>query len=150
VARPVLHPTDFSAASTPALRKAIEVAKGMRRPLLLVHVMASVPVVTGDYMLPPQVYDDLYRSMERDARRRLDRLVRRARAAGARVSGLLLRGAPHEQIVRTARGRRAELIVMGTHGRTGLRGALLGSVATRVLSQARCPVMTVRAKTAGG
>jgi nucleotide-binding universal stress UspA family protein len=52
--------------------------------------------------------------------------------------------------VRTARGRRAELIVMGTHGRTGLRGALLGSVATRVLSPARCPVMTVRAKTAGG
>jgi nucleotide-binding universal stress UspA family protein len=144
VARPILHPSDFSAASAPAFRKAVALAKGMRRPLLVVHVMSPVALVVGDVYVPPRVYDDLYRSMERDARRQLDRLLRRARAAGARVSGLLLTGTAHERILGAARGRHAEMIVMGTHGRTGLRGVLLGSVASRVVSQARCPVMTVR------
>jgi nucleotide-binding universal stress UspA family protein len=51
----------------------------------------------------------------------------------------------HEQIVRFSRARRADLIVMGTHGRSGLTKALLGSVASRVLTTARCPVVTVRA-----
>jgi nucleotide-binding universal stress UspA family protein len=104
-----------------------------------------VALVPGYMYMPPKVYDDLYRSIELDARRRLDRLRRRARAAGIRVSTLLVEGVPHEQILRTARGRRAEMIVMGTHGRTGLKGVLLGSVATRVVSQAPCPVMTIRA-----
>ncbi len=143
MARPILHPSDFSSASAPAFRKVLALAKSMRRPLLIAHVMSRAALVPG-YM-PPKVYDDLYRSIELAARRRLDRLLRRARAAGIRVSTILVEGVPHEQILRTARGRRAEMIVMGTHGRTGLKGVLLGSVATRVVSQAPCPVMTVRA-----
>jgi nucleotide-binding universal stress UspA family protein len=92
------------------------------------------------------VWDDLERSQHAAAQRDLDRLVARAKAAGVRATGALLDiGITHERIVRFARARRVDLIVMGTHGRSGLTKALLGSVASRVISTARCPVVTVRA-----
>ena len=53
-------------------------------------------------------------------------------------------GLPAEEVLRIARRQRADLLVLGTHGRTGLRRALMGSVAERIVSQARCPVLTVR------
>jgi glycine betaine transporter len=59
---------------------------------------------------------------------------------------LLLEGVPHVQITRAARSRRADLIVLGTHGRTGLAKFFLGSVASRVVSTATCSVLTVRGK----
>jgi nucleotide-binding universal stress UspA family protein len=63
-----------------------------------------------------------------------------------RAKSLLLEGVPHEQIARTARRQRADVVVMGTHGRTGLAKLFLGSVAGRVIAIAPCPVMTVRGK----
>ena len=74
----------------------------------------------------------------------LARLVVKARKARVRVKGLVVVGNPFEDIVRAAKRQRADLLVMGTHGRTGLRKALLGSVAERVLRTSICPVMTVR------
>jgi nucleotide-binding universal stress UspA family protein len=59
---------------------------------------------------------------------------------------MLLDGTAHERIVRAARSKRADLIVIGTHGRTGLARLFLGSVAGRVVATATCPVMTVRGK----
>jgi nucleotide-binding universal stress UspA family protein len=80
------------------------------------------------------------------ARKELDRLVRKAKAAGVRASGIVVDfGVPAERITRLARSRRADVIVMGTHGRTGFRRALLGSVAARVVATAGCPVLTVHA-----
>jgi nucleotide-binding universal stress UspA family protein len=60
------------------------------------------------------------------------------------ASAILAEGLPAEEVLRTARRQRADLLVLGTHGRTGLRRALMGSVAERVVSRARCPVLTVR------
>jgi nucleotide-binding universal stress UspA family protein len=144
--RPILHPSDFSPASLPALRTATDLAKRMRRPLLIVHVMSPVATFIGDMYVSPQVYDDLYRSMELRARKQLAALVAKARAQGARASGLLVEGPYHERILRAARARHAEMIVMGTHGRTGIKKVVLGSVAARVLAEARCPVLTVRGR----
>lgn len=146
MARPILHPSDFSTASGPAFRKAIALAKGMRRPLLIANVVSPVTIVTGDMYMPANVWDQLERAADQAARRGLARLLKRARAAGIRASTLLLRGIAADRIVQAARGRRAEMIVMGTHGRTGLKGMLLGSVAARVVSHASCPVMTIRGK----
>ncbi|MGH7393607.1 MAG: universal stress protein, partial [Candidatus Rokuibacteriota bacterium] len=64
--------------------------------------------------------------------------------AGVRGRTLLLEGSTHDQIVRAAKSRRADLIVMGTHGRGGIAELFLGSVAERVIGSARCPVLTVR------
>jgi nucleotide-binding universal stress UspA family protein len=88
----------------------------------------------------------MLRGQRDTASKELTRLLSRAKAGGVRATGVLLDfGVPAERITRLARARGADLIVMGTHGRTGLTRALLGSVATRVISTAPCPVMTVRA-----
>jgi universal stress protein A len=143
--RRVLHASDFSPASTPAFRRAVEAAKAFHADLLIVHVLAALPVGVGGEMTA-ETWDVLLTSQREVAEERLARLVKRARAAGVRVSGVVMDvGVTHEQIVRMARRRRCGLIVMGTHGRTGLTRALLGSVATRVIATAPCPVMTVHA-----
>ena len=143
--RRIVHPSDFSPASRPAFRKAVALAKTHRAQLIVVHVLSMLPVIPDAYVTPT-VWDDLERGQRTTAERQLRGLVAKARAAGARASGVLIDiGVTHEQIVRFARARRADLIVMGTHGRSGLTRALLGSVASRVLATAGCPVLTVHA-----
>jgi nucleotide-binding universal stress UspA family protein len=143
--RLILHPSDFSTASRPAFAKAIASAKDQGAPLLVVHVLAPV-ILAGDGYIAGDVYDRVMRSSRDYAKRQLNTLVARAKKAGARATGLLLEGAAAEQIVRAARGRGAGMIVMGTHGRTGLAKLFLGSVAERVVGRAPCPVMTVKAR----
>jgi nucleotide-binding universal stress UspA family protein len=143
--RRILHPSDFSAASRAALRTAVETAKTNAAELLIVHVLPALPVVPDAY-IAATTYDTLQRGHRAGGQKQLDRLVARAKTAGARASGILLDvGVPAQQIARLAKSRRVDLIVMGTHGRTGLTRALLGSVATRVIAIASCPVLTVRA-----
>jgi nucleotide-binding universal stress UspA family protein len=80
------------------------------------------------------------------AQKHLDRLLVKAKGAKLRARGVLVEGVAHDQIVRAARGRKAGLIVMGTHGRTGVARFFLGSVAARVAATAPCPVLTVRGR----
>jgi nucleotide-binding universal stress UspA family protein len=144
-ARTILHPTDFSAASRPAFRKALELARRDGAQLLVAHVLPTLPLLPDAYVAA-STYDAMLRGQRDTASKELTRLVSRAKAGGVRATGVLLDfGVPAERITRLARARGADLIVMGTHGRTGLTRALLGSVATRVISTAPCPVMTVRA-----
>jgi nucleotide-binding universal stress UspA family protein len=143
--RRIVHPTDFSKASGPAFKKGLELAKASRAQLIVVHVLSMLPV-SPDAYVAPSVWEDLERGQRTTAQRQLAQLVARARKVGVRASSALLDvGVTHEQIVRFARAKRADLIVIGTLGRSGLTRALLGSVASRVLSTARCPVLTVRA-----
>ena len=144
--RRILVATDFSAASRPAIRQALALARSEGAELFIVHVLAPPGPVGTDAMLFPRVYEELDAAMRQDAEMRLRRLLRRVRAAGARASALLLRGAADRQILRSARSKRADLLVLGTHGRTGLARMLLGSVATRVIPLAPCPVLTVPAR----
>lgn len=142
--RRIVHPTDFSPASRPAFRKAVALAKSERAQLFVVHVLPTLPVTPGAY-IAPRIWDDLEQGQRVAAERRLRSLVTRAKAAGARASGALIDlGVVHEQIVRYARKKRADLIVMSTHSRSGLTRVLLGSEASRVVAAARCPVLTVR------
>jgi nucleotide-binding universal stress UspA family protein len=143
--KPIVHPTDFSPASRPAFRAAMTLAKRMRRPLVIAHVLAPPVIMMEDAYMPRRVWEQLEQSQRAAAQKQIDRLIRAARANGIRTTSVLLEGVSHEQISRAARGRRAEMIVMGTHGRTGLKRLMLGSVAARVLATAQCPVLTVRA-----
>jgi nucleotide-binding universal stress UspA family protein len=144
--RRVLHPSDFSPASRAAFTRAVASARADRAELLLVHVITPVTPLVGDGYLSPKVYDDMQRSIRASGQTQLDKLVAKAKAAGARARGLLLEGTPADGIVRTARSKRADVIVMGTHGRSGLARLFLGSVAERVVGTAPCPVLTVRGK----
>jgi nucleotide-binding universal stress UspA family protein len=120
--------THFSPASRPAFAKAVSLARAARAPLLLVHVLAP-PALIMDGYVPPQTLDAIVAGQRAAGRRQLARLVARARSAGVRASAMLIDvGMPAEQ------------------SRTGLNAAVLGSVARRVVSTARCPVMTVHGR----
>jgi nucleotide-binding universal stress UspA family protein len=142
--RRVLHPTDFSRASAAAFNRAVETAKANRAELLIVNVITPSFPPIGDGYISPKVYVEMEASARAYARKQLDAQLAKAKRAGARVRGLILEGLPHERIVQTARRKRADLLVMGTHGRTGLAKFFLGSVASRVLAMSPCPVLTVR------
>jgi nucleotide-binding universal stress UspA family protein len=146
--RRILHPTDFSAASRPAFARALALARSNRASLTLAHVIAAFPPAVSEGYVSPRTWDDLERQLRSQSQRDLDKLVNRARKARVRVTTLLLEGTPAERIVRAARTRRADLIVMGTHGRSGLARLFLVSVAERVVAAAPCPVLTIRARRA--
>jgi nucleotide-binding universal stress UspA family protein len=144
--RRILHATDFSSASRAAFARAVEMAKTNRAELLLVHVMSPIVMPVGEGYISADVYNTIEASTRAASLQQLKTLLARARKAGARARTLLLDGIAHERIVRAARTNRADVIVIGTHGRTGLAKLFLGSVAGRVLAIAHCPVLTVRGK----
>jgi nucleotide-binding universal stress UspA family protein len=145
--RTIVHPTDFSRASRPAFKRAVELAKDSRAQLWVVHVLAPVaPMMMADGYVSPKVYEDMEAAARAGAQKELRKLVDQAKRAGARVKPLLLEGIAHERIAQTARSRKADLVVIGTHGRTGFARFFLGSVASRVLALCPCPVLTVRGK----
>jgi universal stress protein A len=113
---------------------------------LIAHVMTPPLPMLGDGYVSPTTWDEIERSYRKASQKKLDAAVARAKAAGVRARGMLLQGLPHEQIVRAARAQRARLLVVGTHGRSGVARFFVGSVAGRVVASAPCPVVTVRGR----
>lgn len=145
--RRILHPSDFSRASGAAFKKAIEMAKAGRAELTVVHVVSPVlPMAAGDGYVSPKMYEEITASTRAWAQKQLDKLLAKAKQAGVRAKGFVLEGSAHEQIARFARSKHADLLVMGTHGRSGLAKLFLGSVAGRVVAAAPCPVLTVKGR----
>jgi nucleotide-binding universal stress UspA family protein len=145
--RHILHATDFSRASARAFTTAVDVARATGAALTIAHVVTAVlPVAVGEDPVLPETYERVHAVTRIAAGKELDRLVAKAEAAGIRTTGVLLEGAPHDAIVRALKSRRADLAVIGTHGRTGLARFFVGSVAARVVALAPCPVLTVRGR----
>jgi len=142
--RRVLFGTDFSPASRPAFRRAVALARQSRGRLLIVHVVPSGMPMGAEGYVTPRMYQEMETAIRKSAQKQLDRLVAQAKKAGVAVRGLLLTGAAPEAIALTARKERSDVVIVGTHGRTGLDRLLAGSVASRIVGTAPCPVMTVR------
>jgi nucleotide-binding universal stress UspA family protein len=138
--RKILCPIDFSAGSHHAFRVAARLATELDATLELVHAWHLPAYAIGvEYPLPA----DAIQGMVDDAERGLTDSLAEARKLGvARVSSQLVSGPPWERIVELA--RRDDLIVMGTHGRTGVTRFLLGSVAEKVVRHAPCSVLVAR------
>jgi nucleotide-binding universal stress UspA family protein len=144
--RSILHASDFSSASRPAFDRALGLAKSARAALTVVHVISPVVPLVGDGYVSPQVLDDLDRRARAYAAKEMGKLVAKAKQAGVRAKSLVVEGVAADRIVRAARARRADMIVMGTHGRGPVAKFFLGSVAGRVVATAACPVLTVRGR----
>lgn len=144
--RRILVATDFSPASRPAFRTALDLARAQRGRLAIVHVLPSVAPMGVEGYVSARMYEEMEASARRWAQKRLDRLVAEARSARVGARPLLIEGAAHEAIARAARSERADVVVIGTHGRTGLERVFVGSVAARVIATAPCPVLTVRTR----
>ena len=142
--KPILHPTDFSPGAEVAFARALETARREHGELLIVHVLEEI---TPGFKEAYAVRDLQARmAVEAAVREGLDRLRERAKRAGVPASDVLAEGWVPEQIAKVAKKRHADLIVMGTHGRTGWAKVMLGSVAERVILLAPCPVLTVRGR----
>lgn len=133
----ILHPTDFSDHSEYAFRLAYALARDHASRLVLLHVAPLPVVVYGEGIVPPEPEYFLEELKEKLHRLHVpDRRIH--------VEHLLKEGEPVTEILEVAREIHADLIVMGTHGRTGLGRMLMGSVAELVVRRAACPVLTVR------
>jgi nucleotide-binding universal stress UspA family protein len=144
--RRIVHPTDFSRASSAAFARALAEAKASRAELTLVHVLSPVIPMAGDGYVAPSAYEQMTKAGQAWAQKQMNRLLAKAKGARVRARAMVVDGVAHDQIVRAAKKRRADLIVIGTHGRTGMARFFLGSVAARVTATAPCPVLTVRGK----
>ncbi len=142
--REILYATDFSIASQAAFAEAIALARGARARLAVLHVMVPPSPFMADEL--PASWVELEARAHRDGERKLAAAISRAERSGVEARGELVKGIPAETIVRAARRARAEVIVIGTHGRSGLGRLFMGSVASRVLQLAGCPVLTVRGR----
>ena len=131
---------DFSRGSEKAFDYALRSAREGKAQLVALNV------VPAELIYPPTGGQfDFYGLMERDARDRFAKLVKRKAIKPGECKLVLARGTDFAAvIVRQAKKLRAELIIMGSHGRTGLRRLLLGSVAERTLRYADCPVLIVK------
>jgi len=127
----ILVATDFSLCSLTALEHAEELARRFAAELLLLHAL-DVPPGVAELPHGPA------------AERELVRTIQYLGDHGLEARSLLRGGPAVETILETAASERASLIVMGTHGRTGMTHVLMGSVAEHVVRSARCPVLTVR------
>lgn len=141
----ILVPVDFSEHSARAVQCAADLSKTYDAPIVLLHAYQTL-----NYALP-EGYVFFSAEQLAELTRALDKQVEKTKAlaeeAGAvSVETKVVMGAAFSEILRVAEDEHFDLIVMGTHGRTGLSHTFLGSVAERVVRQAPCPVLTVKAQ----
>lgn len=144
----ILAPIDFSADSEKAQKYALRLAQQFGAQVVLLHVTEPL-AYTGDYM-PPDAMANWDASALQKANEKITAAEKAlAAAAGERTitaDTAVRTGIAHDEIVQAAQTLEADLIVISTHGRTGLRHILMGSTAERVVRHAPCPVFVVRAK----
>jgi nucleotide-binding universal stress UspA family protein len=140
----ILVPMDFSKHSHNALTYAAAFAEKFGAEIYLLHVVQNLAVFFPDVVAlttPPETSGEELAAAARSA---LERVVKESRPGDIKVHGEVRQGTPFYEIVRFAQEKNIDLIVMGTHGRTGLVHVLMGSVTEKVVRKAPCPVLTVR------
>lgn len=140
--RRILVATDFSELAEKATGWALELARRYEARVDLVHAW-SPPLVGSPEGVSP-VSAVLINDLEREAKQAMTRALERYRTAGVALEGTVVCSDPRDAVVETAEKLKADLVVIGTHGRRGLKRALMGSVAEAVVRTAPCPVLVVR------
>lgn len=138
----ILCPIDFSECSSYALSYAIDLSAKEHASLYLIHVIETHMSDIGDIV--KQIDLLLDEKQIDNLRMRLINLVPEDIRINIHIESIVQKGIPFIEIIRTAKDKQADLIVMGTHGRTGLEHILIGSVAQRVIQRAPCPVLSIR------
>ena len=139
--RHIVLATDFSSCSEQATDAAIELAEKFEAALTVVHALEyPTYVYTAEAFTPV----DLLAPLEQGAEKALAQALERVRKKIPRAQSILRRGSPALEVVAVAKEVKADLLVIGTHGRRGPTHFLLGSVAERVVQHAQIPVLTIR------
>jgi len=139
----ILYPTDFSHGARAAMDHVISLAQDYNAKLILLHVIQDISV--AEWFIPSSLsVAELLEDLEKNAWKEIDALGDEIAAKVKTVEKIVVRGMPFVEIIRTAKETKADMIVIGTHGRTGMDHVLFGSTAEKVVRKAPCPVLTVR------
>lgn len=138
----ILCPIDYSVYSEKALKYAIEFAEKYNAKLYLMHVLdIRIYDITDPELYNVNVID---KETINKLRERLHKCISEDTRKNIEVETIVIEGVPFSEIIKKARECKVDLIVLGTHGRTGLSHAIMGSVAEKVVRKAPCPVLTIR------
>jgi nucleotide-binding universal stress UspA family protein len=141
--RTILFPTDFSQGARAAMDYALSLSRDYDAKLILLYVIQDISI--AEWYIPSSISAaDLVADMEKSAWKEMDKWAAEASAQVKSTEKIVVRGVPFVEIIRTAREKDADMIVIGTHGRTGIDHMLFGSTAEKVVRKAPCPVLTVR------
>ena len=141
----ILVPTDYSLFSDKALKQAIDIAKQQKATLYLLHVIGFMQACSVDYCVDVATMEAVEKQSTEAARQMMDKQI--ARVAGGEdvmIVKDVRQGTPYDEILREQKEKGMDLIVIASHGSTGLLHHLMGSVADKVSRHAECPVLLVR------
>lgn len=141
----ILFATDFSESSDHAFQYALSLARKFDSRLAIIHVI-SEPVDLRGFYVPHISFDKLEEEIEQGAQKLMEKFCRTHSQDYSKVESFVVPGIPYDEIIRKALEIGADLIVIGTHGRTGLDHVLFGSTAEKVVRKSTVPVMTIRIK----
>lgn len=139
----ILFATDFSEGSKNALPYAVDLAKRYEAKLILMHVIYDVARSTGWY-IPHISVEEVYNDLEKSAKSELEKTYVEEMRGYKDIERVVMKGIPYEEITRFAETNKIDMIVLATHGRTGIDRLLFGSTAEQVVRYAPCPVLSVR------
>lgn len=139
----ILTAIDFSENSELAFDYAVTMATQFNSELTIMHVI-NEPVDLRGFYVPHISFEQLEKEIEEGAAKMMETFCSTKLGAFTNYKSVLVSGIPYEEITRKAEEIGASLIILGTHGRTGLDHILFGSTAERVVRSAACPVMTIR------
>ncbi|MFH1721386.1 MAG: universal stress protein [Candidatus Altiarchaeota archaeon] len=150
----ILMPVDFSPLSLCVLDHATAVARHFGAKILVLHVISQEWIgemnAIKAFAVPIDSVDELLERKKRDSAERIEEIIKGSGNEALFEGGAVEVGLPAEEIVRVAKERATDLIVICTHGRSGLSHIFLGSVAEKVIRRSPCPVLSVRGQSAKG
>mgnify|MGYP001165996746 FL=1 len=141
----ILVPTDFSEFSDRAVRQAVDIAEQHNSKIYLLHVVDRLQQCAIDYCIPQETMMKVQSDSEKEAAKKMrEEAEKILKTKNIDLVFDVKAGIPYEEILKEQQERKADLIVIASHGRTGLLRTLIGSVAERVMREAKCPVLLVR------
>lgn len=143
-AKNILVPTDFSNYADKALDLAVDIAKHNNAKIHLLHVIDSVQQCAADYCLPDEVVRSIKDKSISQTKTNFRKEAGKFTKNGVQIIQDIKEGVPYEEILREQKDKKADLIVMSAHGRSGLKKFLIGSVTDKVVKAAPCNVVVVK------
>ena len=139
----ILTAIDFSESSDFAFEYALTLARQFQAELTVMHVI-NEPVDLRGFYVPHISFEQLEKEIEEGAEKMMEKFCQTKMGDFTKYATAIVAGIPYEEILRKAEETGASLIVLGTHGRTGIDHLIFGSTAERVVRSATCPVLTIR------
>ena len=139
----ILTAIDFSESSDFAFEYALTLARQFQAELTIMHVI-NEPVDLRGFYVPHISFEQLEKEIEEGAEKMMEKFCQTKMGDFTRYTTAVVAGIPYEEILRKAEETGASLVVLGTHGRTGIDHLIFGSTAERVVRSAACPVLTIR------